>query len=49
MVVDGVLSEAERTDTINDIWGVIEGFCGGRLGIQRDHPVRTHATHEGCI
>ena len=38
VVVDGVLSEAERTETINDIWGVIEGYCGGRLGIQRDHP-----------
>ena len=29
VVIDGVLSEAERVDTINDIWAVIEGFCVG--------------------
>ena len=38
VVIDGVLSEAERMDTINDIWAVIEGFCGGKLGIHRDDP-----------
>lgn len=26
------------TTTVEDIWGMIEGFCGGRLNLQRDDP-----------
>ena len=39
VVIDGVLSEAERMDTINDIWAVIEGFCAW----EARHPSRRPA------
>ena len=38
VVVDGVLGEAARADTIREIWATIEGCCGGRLNIDRDDP-----------
>jgi hypothetical protein len=38
VVVDNVLSKKECEDTINEIWALIEGFCGGKLNISRDHP-----------
>ena len=42
VVVEGVLSATEQTQTINDIWSKIEGFCGGRLNIRRDDPRSWH-------
>jgi hypothetical protein len=37
-VFSKVLSPSECTQTINEMWDVVEGFCGGRLGIHRDDP-----------
>ena len=38
VVVRDVLTEDERVATVDGIWATIEGFCGGKLGLDRNDP-----------